>query len=116
MRTLIAVIALCLVTTVAFEQSTSKYQVATITDVTLHAKEAGASEVGAYDVSLKVGDTMYVVLYTPSLGESSVKYFAGRDLLVMVGKNTITYNDILGRSFEVPIQSQKPVPSSNQSK
>jgi hypothetical protein len=53
-----------------------------------------------------VGNTIYVVLYTPPLGEETVKYSAGRDLLV--GKRTIRYNDILGQSFEVPIESQKP--------
>jgi hypothetical protein len=31
----------------------------------------------------------------------------GRDLLVLVGKNKITYNDILGQSHSVPIESQK---------
>ena len=92
----------------AFGQSTSKYQVGTITEVKAHqAAGSGASDVATYDVSVKVGDTIYVVLYTPPLGEITVKYAAGRDLLVLVGKNAITYNDILGRSFAVPIESQK---------
>ena len=93
----------------AFGQSTSKYQVGTITAVKpRQAAGSGASDAASYDVSVKVGDTIYVVLYTPALGEDTVKYAAGRDLLVLVGKNTITYNDILGRSFAVPIESQKP--------
>ena len=92
----------------ATAQSTSKYQVGTITEVKLHqAAGGGASDAASYDVSVKVGDTIYVVLYTPALGEDTVKYAAGRDLLVLVGKNTITYNDIVGRSFAVPIESQK---------
>jgi hypothetical protein len=91
-----------------FGQSTSKYQVGTITEVKVH-QAAGGDATGAvsYDVSVKVGDTIYLVLYTPPAGEETVKYAAGRDLLVLVGKKTITYNDILGRSFVVPIQSQK---------
>ena len=68
------------------------------------------------DVSINVGDTIYVVLYTPALGEETVKYAAGRDLLVLVGKSTITYNDLLGRSFTVPIESQKPAANLKQSK
>ena len=93
----------------AFGQSTSKYQVGTITEVKLHQTAgSGASDVASYDVAVKVGDTIYVVLYTPPLGEETVKYSAGRDLLVLVGKRTIRYNDILGQSFEVPIESQKP--------
>ncbi len=51
---------------------------------------------------------MYVVLYTTPLGELPPKYAAGREMLVLVGKNTITYNDMLGRSLQVPIASQKP--------
>src|ERR1700736_3418620 len=94
----------------AFGQSTSKYQVGTITEVKAHQTAgSGASDAASYDVSVKVGDTIYVVLYTPPLGEETVKYAAGRDLLVLVGKNKITYNDILGRSYEVPIESRKPV-------
>ena len=88
---------------------TSKYQVGTITEVKLHRNnKTGSSENSSYDVSVKVGDTIYVVLYTPPLGDATVKYAAGREGLVLVGKKTIRYNDILGRSTELPIMSQKP--------
>ena len=62
----------------------------------------------SYDISVKVGDTIYVVLYTKPLGEIPAKYARGRELLVLVGENTITYNDKLGRSLQVPIESQRP--------
>ena len=91
----------------AFSQSTSKYQVGTITEVKTHQDAGGATVAASYDVSVKVGDTIYVVLYTPPLGAETVKYAAGRELLVLVGKRTIRYNDILGQSFEVPIEGQK---------
>jgi hypothetical protein len=110
---------LCTLLTVfpVFGQSTSKYQVGTITEVKVHQTAgSGASAAASYDVSVKVGDTVYVVLYTPAVGEDTVKYAAGRDLLVLVGKNRITYNDILGRSYEVPIESQKPAAMPKQSK
>jgi hypothetical protein len=101
----------------AFGQSTSKYQVGTITEVKVHQTAgSGASDATSYDVSIKVGDTIYVVLYTPPLSEETVKYSAGRDLLVLVGKRTITYNDLLGQSYEAPIESQKPVAMPKQSK
>lgn len=108
MRRLIGVIAMCLASCPAFCQSTSKYQVATIIEVKPH-QAAGdrASDAISYDVSAKVGNTIYVVLYTPSSGEVPPKHAAGRDMLVLVGKNTITYNDMLGGSFEVPIQSRR---------
>ena len=110
---------LCILLTVfpVFGQSTSKYQVGTITEVKVHQTAgSGASDAASYDVSVKVGDTIYVVLYTPAPGEDTVKYAAGRDLLVLVGKNRITYNDILGRSYDVPIESQKPAAMPKQSK
>ena len=117
MLRLVGLFLIFLTTFSAFGQSTSKYQVGTITEVKAHqAAGSGASDAASYDVSLKVGDTIYVVLYTPALGEDTVKYAAGRDLLVLVGKNTITYNDILGRSFAVPIESQQPAAKPKQSK
>jgi len=76
----------------AFGQSTSKYQVATITEVKVHQTAgSGASDAASYDVSVKVGDTIFVVLYTPALGEETVKYSAGRDLLVARGE---THNSL----------------------
>ena len=115
MLRLLGLVCIFLTTLPVFCQSTSKYQVGTITEVKVH-QAAGASDAASYDVSVKVGDTIYVVLYTPALGEDTVKYAAGRDLLVLVGKNAITYNDILGRSFAVPIESQKPAANLKQSK
>jgi hypothetical protein len=60
--------------------------------------------------------TVYVVLYTDSLGTSTVKYAAGRELLVHGEKKTVTYNDILGQPYELPIISQKPAAEAKQSK
>jgi len=56
------------------------------------------------------------VRYTTPAGEIPPRYAAGRDLLVFVGKNTITYNDILGRSLQVPIENQRSVADPKQSK
>ena len=117
MLKLVGLFLIFLTTFPAFGQSTSKYQVGTITEVKAHqAAGSGASDTVSYDVSVKVGDTVYVVLYTPALGEDTVKYTAGRDLLVLVGKNTITYNDILGRSFAVPIEGRTTAAKPKQSR
>jgi hypothetical protein len=117
MRSLIAVISLCLLTFPALCQSTSKYQIATITEVKPHPVAGeDASDPVTYDVSVKVADTIYVVRYTTPAGEIPPRYAAGRDLLVLVGKNTITYNDMLGRSLQVPIESQRPVTESRASR
>lgn len=117
MRRLIAVIALCLLTFPAFCQSTSKYQIGLITEIKpRQAAGDGASDPATYDVSVKVGDTIYVVLYTSAFGELPPKYARGHELLVLVGKNTVTYNDMLGRSLQVPIESQRPATEPKQSK
>jgi len=117
MLRLVGLFLICLTMFPAFGQSTSRYKVGTITEVKVHQTAgSGTSDAVSYDVSLRVGDTVYVVLYTPPLGEETVKYVAGRDLLVLVGKNTITYNDILGRSFAVPIESQKSAANLGESK
>jgi hypothetical protein len=108
---------MCLLTFPALCQTASKWQIATITEVRPHpAAGEDASDPLTYDVSVKVGGTIYLVLYTTPLGELPPKYAAGRDLLVFVGKNTITYNDILGQSLQVPIESQKPAAEPKQSK
>jgi len=117
MRRLTAVLALCLLTFPALCQSASKYQIGFITDVKpRQAAGDGASDPATYDVSVKVGDTIYVVLYTQPLGELPAKYATGHELLVLVGKNTITYNDMLGRSLQVQIESQRPAIEPKQSK
>ena len=117
MRNLIGAIALCLLTFPALCQTTSKWQIATITEVRPHpAAGEDASDPITYDVSVKVGGTIYLVRYTTPLGEIPPKYATGHELLVLVGKNTITYNDMLGRSLQVPIESQRPVTEPKQSK
>ena len=65
MQRLIVVVTLCLLALAALGQSTSKYQVAMITEVKpRQAPGDGTSDPTSYDVSVKVGDTIYVVLYT----------------------------------------------------
>ena len=111
MLKMLCAICICLVTSPAFCESAPNYQIATITEVKPHQSTGGgASDVTSYDISIKVGDTIYLVLYTPNppLSTNTVKYAAGRGLLVLVGKKTITYHDILGRASELPIVSQKP--------
>jgi len=117
MLKLIGVICICLITLPAVCQSASKYEVATIMAVAPHqAAGDGAAHDVSYEVSLKVGGTIYVVLYTPPLGMDTVKYAAGRELLVLVGEKTITYNDILGQSQNAPILSRKPARQTKQPK
>jgi hypothetical protein len=112
-----SMICLCLMTLPALCETAPKYEVATVIDVKPHqAADNKSSDVSRYDVSIKVGDTVYVTIYTDTLGTGTVKYVAGRQLLVHIGKNTVTYNDILGQSHDVPTINQTTVTSTKQSK
>ena len=97
MLRLVGVFCICLTTFPVFCQSTSKYQVGTITEVKTHQTDASStSDAVSYDVSVKVGDTIYVVLYTPPLGGETVKYAAGRELLVLRGETHNSLQRYLG--------------------
>ena len=90
--------------------TSSTYQSATITAVKPHQPVENSSLDYArdpdalYEVTVKVGGTAYVVL-TPS-PSGTILYAVGRQLLVHIGDNTITWNDIMGESHEVPIVSR----------
>jgi hypothetical protein len=118
LKSLLLIIIICGVALPAFCEPPAKYEVATILDVKPHqsAGDSSSSEAASYDVAVEVAGTIYLVLYTDTLGTNTVRYAAGRELLVHVGKKTITYNDILGRSQEVPIISQKPDTTVSRSK
>ncbi len=96
----------------AFGQSlpaSSTYQPATIIQVSLHRSPgASNSDDALYEVSAVVGRTVYVVLTPSPLPSGAIRYAVGREVLVHVGDNTIIWNDILGRSHEVPIISRSP--------
>jgi hypothetical protein len=111
-------IIICAVALPAFCETPAKYEVATILDVKPHqsAGDSSSSAAAGYDISVRVGNTIYLVLYTDTAGAGTAKYAVGREILVHVGKNTITYNDILGQSHDVPIISQKPATTASQSK
>ncbi len=64
-----------------------------------------------YDISVKVGNTLYVVLYTSPTGSNIVEYRAGMDMPVSIQGDTRKFNDLMGRSQSVPILSRKPIES-----
>lgn len=88
------------------------YQVGTIVAVTHHETAPGTSAGdNSYDVSVKVGNTIYVVLYVPAEGTDLVEYREGVDVVLLVRPKTITFNDILGYTKEVTILRTTPVPA-----
>jgi len=96
------------------QTASSKFQPGTITAVEAHQNVPGESgDVARYDVSVKVGNTVYKVLYTPPNGASAVKYSAGFELLVLVGNDTLTFNSQLSGMTVVPILSRQTLQTSS---
>ena len=96
------------------KSSADKWQVATIMDVKIHPPASGGdANAIAYDVTVRVGNTEYVVLYVPPDGsfKYAVKYRIGIESLVLVGKDSIKYNDMLGTTYSVPIIGSRTIPA-----
>ena len=92
--------------------SPSSYQPATITQVKPYlGSEMSNQDVSLYEVSVTVSGTTYVVLTAAPNGESTIVQVVGRELLVQVGDETITWNDILGSSHVAPIIGRTPEPN-----
>jgi hypothetical protein len=89
----------------------SKYEPGTITRVTSHQRAPGEPDnVARYDVAVKVGNTVFVVLYTPPSGANGVEHSAGHTILVLVGSDTLTFNSAISGTTEVPILSRETLP------
>ena len=108
LRILIALITLLPALVLAQSSSTSlTYQPATIIAVNPHPSAGNLNPDGAlYEVSVKVNRTLYVVVTKSPSPSGSIQYSVGREVLVKVGDDTITWNDIMGESHEVPIISR----------
>jgi hypothetical protein len=114
MRQCAAIILVFIATLPALSQApASKYQPGTILAVARHHDIQGQQQSDSvqYDVSVRVGNTSYVVLYTPPNGANGVEYSAGLGILVMVGRNTLTFNSKLSGTTEVPILRQEILPA-----
>lgn len=116
MLTKLILVVVCVFALLAFGQtSVPKYQRGTITAVRGHQSAPGelASDVARYDVSVKIGNTVYVVLYTPRNGANAVEYSAGIDMLFSVGENALTFNSKLSGTTEAPILRREVLSSEN---
>ena len=101
------------------QSSSDQYQMALILEVKEHQGQNGNKNTDrsttAYDISLRVKDTVYVVLVDPPPGTvaGGLNYLVGTNKLVLIKSATITFNDMLGRSWTAPIISQRPAPQDN---
>jgi hypothetical protein len=107
MRQLSVILISTVAMAVVSQTASSKYQSGTILAVKPHHADSSAR---LYDISVRVGNTIYVVLYTQPQGTTSPAYRVGLDLPVLVGPNTIKFNDLLGRPKELPILSRQTIP------
>lgn len=95
----------------ALTQRSSEYEPGTIMNV---VKRPGATaESPQYDVSVKVSNTLYTVLYTPPPGVNSVEYFRGFQILVLVKSNTLVFNSRVSGTTEVPIVRRETLAGDN---
>jgi hypothetical protein len=103
-------VCLCSIPALCESAGSAKYQIACIVAVNPHSSDAKTdSSTASYDISMQIGKMIYVVLYTPPLGLQTAKYAAGRQVLVLVGEKTLTYNDVSGNRVEVPILDRKTI-------
>ena len=94
------------------QTSSPEYQPGTITAVAPHpSARQQESEVTQYDVSVKVGNTTYLVLFTPSNHSNAVKHWVGSDLRVLVGRSTLTLNSGVSGETEAPILGRETLPT-----
>ena len=116
MTKLLSLILLCTaVSSVLCQTPSSVYQPGTITAVAPHEPATGQqkSDVVQYDVSVKVENTVYIVLYTPPLGMKTVEYSVGNEKLVLVKSDTLTFNSDLSGKTVVPILRREALPAQN---
>jgi hypothetical protein len=69
------------------------------------------TSVARYEVSVRIVNIDYVVLYTPASAGSVVEYKSGMGIPVLVGSDTLVFRDLLGNRLEAPIVSRKTVPA-----
>jgi hypothetical protein len=112
MRKLAVIFLICFVPLAApCQTSSSKYQPGTITAVERHQDtSSGDSKLTQYDVSVRIDDAGYVVLYTPRNGSNLVENVVGQEFLFRVGANTLTFPERFGTHTELPILATKKFP------
>ena len=120
MRTVLMLFLPLLLASACLGQSpAAKWKVATITGVKVHelaaGKEPSATE---YEVTSRIENVEYVVLYAAPPGKipDMVRYRLGQEVPVLVGTDTIKYNDMTGTTREVPILSRRTIPTTTAEK
>jgi hypothetical protein len=101
------IIVLCFAVSKSMGEDKKVYQAGTIVDIKGHQPDTGKKE---FDVSIKVGNKIYVVLYSPPGGQDFAEYGVGMDRTVFVEGDTMKLNDLLGRTRILPVLNVKDAP------
>ncbi len=105
-----AVLVVVVFSACALAQAKPVYKVGTITDIAVHKLPSGEEAVPkSYEITVKVGDFVYVVLFTPAGDPDVIEYKKGLDTTVLVEGDVMKANDIKGRTHKVPIISRTEV-------
>ena len=84
------------------------WQTGSILEVKAHQAEPGGNTTGKqYDVSVKVGKKVYVVLYVDDADQPDPKLYIGATRTVLIDGNTLKFNDVGGRVHSTRILSSK---------
>lgn len=105
-RLWLAALILVVVLPLMSQAPSEKWTVGTVMASKPHPTTDAASA-PRFDVTVRVGRTDYVVLYTERPGTAGVEYAVGRDAPVLVGAKTLSFRDKLGRKVDLPIVSKK---------
>jgi hypothetical protein len=109
----VGIILICICALASLGQTSSaKWQPGTIMAVDVHQNAPG--EVGdatRYDVSVKIRNVTYVVLYSPRSGDNSVEYYRGLETLFLPGSDTLSFNSKTSGTIKMPILRQETLPA-----
>ncbi|MDT8069090.1 MAG: hypothetical protein ROO76_13075 [Terriglobia bacterium] len=111
MRTFIVAILMGIALAAVSQQSTPKFEAATVTSVEEN-KNPAMKEDGTdrqYKVGLRTATREYVVLYTPAYGSRSVEYGVGSQVSILVLKKTVRFSDVGGKTADMPIISSRKI-------
>ena len=116
-RSILSCMIVCAAMVFLGQSTSQKYQSATVLGAKEHEgalpDNVGDPSITRYDITLRVKDTEYVVLFTPRPGQHGFQYMNGTEILVLVQPPIIKFNDILGRPGTAPILSQRPAAPRN---
>jgi hypothetical protein len=106
--TCVMVMVMCFAVLRSSAQDNKPWMAGTIVEVKTH-QPAPEKEVGGkqYDISVKVGKMIYVILYTEENDRAEPEYFVGMARTVMIEGDTLNFNDMLGNVHPMHILSRK---------